>query len=469
MFKDASAEVPYEKSVLTYQENGKYGIIDLQGKKITDAIYDEIESLLYKEGCLLVKQDGKYGVLTCKGKKIVEIAYDSITADGYYQNETKYQKAGLIVGQKKEEGYRYGYINANGKQLLEVEYNEIDRITEITKENEIYLLAFKNGQAGVYKNKKQIIKHSYEEIEYRKQNELFLVQKNGKQGVMDKGGNEILKVEYDYILLEEQTIHAQKGEETYDFDLQGKEKENRNDKTRVSIENQNYFITIDGQDKFGIIDKQENSILENQYEYIEYAFGDYFIITENGTVFVIDTKSKEKVIAGYDVIQKVENKNVLQAILTKPYTIMLYNENMEKTVSMEEANLTVEENVIKLASKTERVYLDNKGNITTYQSINPDLALYAYQEENGKWGFSNKEGNVVVSATYDMVTELNQYGFAGIRKGNLWGVMNAEGKIIVEPSYEIEWDEPEFIGPYCKLNFGYGMIYYTREIIPDEM
>ena len=33
---------PYEKSVLTYKENGKYGLINLEGKQITKPIYDEI-------------------------------------------------------------------------------------------------------------------------------------------------------------------------------------------------------------------------------------------------------------------------------------------------------------------------------------------------------------------------------------------------------------------------------------------
>ena len=177
MFKDASSEVPYEKSVLYYRENGKYGIINFQGKKITKAIYDSIESLLYKEGCLLVKQNDKYGIINIKGKEIIETSYDSISADGYYDEEKKYQKAGFIVGKKQEEGYRYGYFNNNGKMILEVEYNEIDRVTEITEESEIYLLAFKKGQAGVYKEKNQIIKHLYEEIEYNKKNQLFIVQK----------------------------------------------------------------------------------------------------------------------------------------------------------------------------------------------------------------------------------------------------------------------------------------------------
>ena len=64
-----------------------------------------------------------------------------------------------------------------------------------------------------------------------------------------------------------------------------------------------------------------------------------------------------------------------------------------------------------------------------------------------------------------MVTELNTCGFAGIRKDDKWGVINSNGEIIVEPTYEIEWNSPEFIGPYVKLNFGYGMIYYTKELV----
>ncbi|NLC88297.1 MAG: hypothetical protein GX682_06010 [Clostridiaceae bacterium] len=105
--KESNSSLPYEKSVLVYKENNKYGIIDFKGKKITNALYNSIESLLYKEGCLIVKKEEKYGIINIKGKDVVKTEYDSITADGYYDEETKYKKAGFIVGQKKNEGYRY--------------------------------------------------------------------------------------------------------------------------------------------------------------------------------------------------------------------------------------------------------------------------------------------------------------------------------------------------------------------------
>ena len=178
-FKDASVdEVPFEKSVLRYKQDGKYGIIDFTGKELTKPIYDSIESLSYKEGCLLVGQEGKYGVINIKGKEMVPVEYDTITADGYYEEASKYQEAGFIVANKTEQGYRYGYITYKGEQLLEAKYNEIDRITEI-KGEDIYLLAFENGQATIMKNKESITQEKYEEAEYNNSHDMFIVQKAG--------------------------------------------------------------------------------------------------------------------------------------------------------------------------------------------------------------------------------------------------------------------------------------------------
>ena len=65
--KNIASDLMYEKSVLKYSEDSKYGLINFEGKKVTNAIYDEIEGLPYKEGELLVKQTDKYGVINIKG------------------------------------------------------------------------------------------------------------------------------------------------------------------------------------------------------------------------------------------------------------------------------------------------------------------------------------------------------------------------------------------------------------------
>ena len=106
-FKNISSDLMYEKSVLKYQENGKYGLINFQGKIIAKAIYDEIDSLQYKEGELLVKQNDKLGVINIKGNELIKIEYDEILIDDYYTEDENYKYSGYIVGIKTEEGYRY--------------------------------------------------------------------------------------------------------------------------------------------------------------------------------------------------------------------------------------------------------------------------------------------------------------------------------------------------------------------------
>ena len=100
-------------------------------------------------------------------------------------------------------------------------------------------------------------------------------------------------------------------------------------------------------------------------------------------------------------------------------------------------------------SKIEKVYIDSKGNIVQNTDVYKDLNLYSFRDNNGKWGFKDNLGNIKVEAKYDMVTELNEYGFAGIYENEKWGVINSNGDVITEPKYEIEtYYEPSFIGKY---------------------
>lgn len=95
--KGTATNIPYEKRVLRYKEDGKYGLIDYDGKKITKPIYEEIEGLENKESELRIKQNGKYGVINQKGATLIKAEYDEVIADGYYNSQVQYGKSGYIV------------------------------------------------------------------------------------------------------------------------------------------------------------------------------------------------------------------------------------------------------------------------------------------------------------------------------------------------------------------------------------
>lgn len=463
MFKEMIEKVPYEKSVLKYKENEKYGIIDFKGNKITDAIYDSIESILYKEGCLKIEQEGKFGVINITGKEIIRPLYSSITADGYYDETTKYQYAGFILGNRTDNGYRYGYAKYNGNLMLLPEYNEINRISDIKDKNKIYLLTIKNGQAGINENKKVLIENKYEEIEYNKINQLFIVQENSKQGVINIKGKQVIKDEYDYIFISGKNINAEIGKDLYTFDINGIKKENVNYSIDILTKNENYIISINTLDKFGVKNSNGDVLVKNEYQYIEYAFENYFIATKDSKVGVIDNNENTIIEFKYDTIEKIGQSNVLQAILNDSNIIELYNKDLEKVIELQNPSIYQKEGYIKIQTDNIMKYYNNDGFEMSNKDIYLNNTIFASQS-NEKWGFVDKNNNIIIEPIYDIVTEVNEYGYAGIRKDNKWGIIDLNGNIIVEPIYNIEWREPEFIGKYCKLDFGYGLEYYTDEL-----
>ena len=56
-------------------------------------------------------------------------------------------------------------------------------------------------------------------------------------------------------------------------------------------------------------------------------------------------------------------------------------------------------------------------------------------EKNGKWGFIDKNGNVIISFLYDEVKSMNN-GVAKVKLNGKWGFINSSGKEIVPCAYD---------------------------------
>lgn len=451
--------IPYEKSVLKYKENGKYGLINLSGKKITNPIYDDIQALEYKEGMLTVKQNDKFGIININGDEIIKVKYDGIQADQYSLNENHNKKAGFIVSIKTNDGYKFGYINYKGKTLLETEYNEIARINYINDDESVYLVAFKNGQAGLFKNKSKVLENEYEDIQFDNINNLLILQRNGKQGVSDLDGKKIIQLEYDNIIITGNSINAQKGDEVTVFNSEGEKLKNSNFISVLETDNKNYFITIDKNENYGVIDKDDNVIIDNKYTFIDYLFDNYFVAQNEQKIGIVDDKGKEVIKYDYDVLQKIEGTDLIQGI--KNENIDLIDKNMKKILTMKNAQIDIKENYIKIYNSEDRKYLQYDGKEVSNINVIKEAKLFA-KKSNNKWGFVDKNWNIKIQYTYDMVTELNEYGYAGIKLNGKWGVINSEGKIIQEPIYDLQELEPQFIGKYYKVDLGYGENFYTK-------
>ena len=88
-----------------------------------------------------------------------------------------------------------------------------------------------------------------------------------------------------------------------------------------------------------------------------------------------------------------------------------------------------------------------------------------YSASNGKYGYKNGKGEVVVAAKYDLAYTLDE-GMAAVRVDGKYGYVDKNGKEIVAPKYENTW---RFIGGFAAVKSGdkYGFIDLTgKEVIP---
>lgn len=463
--KEIVSSIPYEKTVLQYQKDGKYGIIDFSGKSIIKPQYDEIRNMPYREGELIAKKDDKYGVININGGKLLDFKYDYITGDSYYSTEKEYTLDGYIVGVNNGDGkMQYGYLNSNRNQLLETSFDRVYRMNNVKDDENVYLVTEKDGNIQLYRNDKILLDNNYQAINYNEDSKLLILQKDNKYGVTDLNGKQILNIEYDQIQIPGNYIIAIKNGNSETFDLSGTKQENLQFTNIMMTNNENYNISIDTNDKYGVISKDGTTIIENKYNYIQYLFANYFIVGgDSGKSGIINDKGEELLPINYEVIQKIDNSDIIQAMTGN--TLELYNKQISKIVSMENGKLDINNNYIKVYSTTQTEYVGLDGSLKSDFDIFPDNTLFA-SEKDGMWGFVDKNNNIKVNYQYEKVTELNELGFAGIKKDGKWGVIDKNGNVILEPTYEIaeQNGEPYFIGKYYKVISGYEEEYFTDNI-----
>lgn len=451
--------VPFEKTVLKYKKDGKYGIVNIEGKEITKPIYDEISAIPYKEGMLIVRQADKKGIININGVQVIDVEYDNITVDNYYNTNTKYQRTGFIVCKTDENGYRYGYIDYKGDTILKPEYTQVERVTEIEDDKNIYLIAYKDGQAGLLKNEKKILNHEYEEIKYNASNDVFVIQRNGKKGIADRKGKIKIDTKYENISFGGIYINVTENGENKVLDLNGNEI-NDGYISKMPTSDGNHSIVYGKDEIYKVIDNSGNVVIDKNYSYIEEIGTNNYIVASHNNNGIVDLTGKSLVDLKYNSIFKLENTELLQANISSTNTISLINKNMEIIATMDDAGIEVNDNYILLSSKDGNKYFDYAGNEIQAKDVLPNNNIYA-KKINDKWGFVDKDGNVKVQNEYDFVTEINEYGFAGIKKDNKWGVIDSNGNIVQEPIYELKSDSPIFIGKYYKSEEWYGNDYFT--------
>lgn len=355
----------YENNVLKISKNGKFGLINLDGKEVLSAEYDEITTISGISNALKTKKDNKYGIVTDEGRVIVENKYADIT------NLGKDDKAGFIV--KNEEG-KLGVVNHSGEQALETKYEAIENVFG----NDMYVIKEANAQKLISKDGTVILAEGFDKISsiLKNKDEGIVFEKAGKFGVMKLTGEVTIPAEYEDIKEAKEGILIAKKE-----------------------------------GKYGIIDLTNTAKIEFKYLLITYVeSADIYILEDaDATSTILDSTLEVKLTGILNELN--EDKGYLKIRVADDYKYY---------------NFKFEEKQAKDILTTNTLFLSKK---------------------DGKYGYVDKDGTVVVDYIYDDAKEQNSCGFVAVKKDGKWGALNNKGNVVVDTIYNLDnYLEVDFIG-----------------------
>lgn len=169
---NSTDDIWYNSDVLTYQKDGKYGLIDFNGNQVLNSEYDEIVSLSGILKNVIVKKSGNVGLYNTSSKTMtIPTEYASIEAFGETYND------GYIV---KDLNGKFGLISSDGKQVLENKYDQIVKVIGgdkyVVKEGVKTELIAKDGTV--------ILNSGFDEI-VSIEGENIVIKKAGKYGIIN--------------------------------------------------------------------------------------------------------------------------------------------------------------------------------------------------------------------------------------------------------------------------------------------
>ena len=378
--------------------------------------YDSSNNLWYESGILKVSKNEKYGIINTSGKELVSPTYDSINA-----------LKGVTNSLLTELDGKYGVIDNVGSVIIENNYSQITPISDRYEDG--YIVKDDKNKYGVINYTKTVaVENKYDDIKPIYGNgKYYIVKESNAWKVVDTDSKEYLSGEYDDI---------------------------------ISVNNDNAVVKKDN--KYGVVSISDNkTLIDIKYDSITYGADNNYIVSHDSKYGVINSSGNRLVDLKYSNIVYRAVANIYEATNTD-YTSDLLDAslkvNLEKVI-VSEFNET--DGYIKARVDDSYKYYNFKFEEKTSKEILSSNTIFLSQNEEGKYGFVDKNGNVVVNYIYDDAFEQNDYGYASVKQNGLWGAVDSKGNMAIAPSYKLDNNILiEFIGKW-HLGEDLNMYYFT--------
>ena len=391
-------------------QNGTYKtkIINEKGETfftnydITEFIinYDKDNVLWYENNVIKVQKDGKYGMINFEGRELLKCEYDSIEALNGVKNT-------FII----KKGNKVGVSDSFGNIIVDVEYKEIKPMGEDNRK-EFIIINDEDKQGVALSNNTIELECLYEEIKPMSINNIYIVKEDGNWKIIDA----------------DKTVNITEG---------------FNDVTQIAGEN---FVILEN-NKYGVINQKGEKLIPAEYDRLLYAYGDVFVAQKDNKYGVINLQNETKIEFEYDELIYRTDSDLFVGTIGEEDPQILDKEFNQKLTGII-SKVDSQRGYIKIRTNGEYKYYNFKFEEKQNTEIFPDNTLFL-SKKDGKYGYINKQGEVVVDYIYDDATEQNEYGYVSVNKGGKWGSLDKDGKVVAEPIYTMQNNTViEFIGKW---------------------
>lgn len=463
--KETSGEKNVALAYYTIYENEKWGVINSKGETIINPSYDEMIVIPNPEkDVFIIIYDVNYEDGTYKSKAVnakneqLFTGYDNVEA---IQNQDKQNSVWYTTScLKVEKNGQYGLIDFSGKNLLECQYDNIEPIPYIKNS----LVTIKDNKKGlVSATGTVIINNEYEAITSltNQYEDGYIVSNNGKSGVVGTNKKVIIPVEFEKI------ENVKSGEyyivkEDGNFKVYNSTTEKKTDINASeikSIDNENIIINKSG--KYGLLDVSGETLLEAKYEDLTYIFSNYYIAKLDNNYGIIDDEGNAKIDFNYKKLSYRQDADFIEGEKEAEINTDIISRNLKIELSGIISEVNVAKGYMKVRIGTEYKYYNFKFEEKKNTEILTGNTLFL-DKKDGKYGYVNKDGVVIVNYIYDDAMEQNNSGFVAVKKDGKWGALNQTGKVVVEPTLTLENNSViDFIGTW-HIAEDANAAYYTK-------
>ena len=354
--------------------------------------FDKNNNLWYEDNVLKVQKDNKYGLIDLSGQEILPCEYDDITVVAGVKNSIKVQKDG-----------KYGLVTTEGTTILEPKYNDILNFGEDYKNGYIVINAEKKYGVVDYLGK-QLLEEKYEKVEQIYGKNFFVIKEAEKQKLINASGEVILESGYDTI------------KQILGYTTQG--------------------IVFKTGEKYGVMNASKETLIPAEYDDLKEIKDDVFIAKKADKYGIINLKNEAKVDFIYTSISYDSTADLIIAEDEK-FKSNIIDNNFEVKLQGIVLETNDEKGYLKIRIDNENKYYNFKFEEKQAKDILATNTLFL-SKQDGKYGFVNTKGEVVVDYLYDDATEQNDAGFAAIKKDGKWGSIDINGNVVIEPTYDLE-------------------------------